>query len=103
MAFAKDGRIILNIGPSAIRDFDIGPEWISFHGRFSGVSHHVLVPVEAVLGIVAKENGEGMWFRADGASAKTEAQTPSPGPTDTPPGPSKGSPKKGGPSLKVVK
>ena len=58
----KDGRIILNISPSAIRNFYASDEGIGFSGRFSGTAREIFSPVGAVVGIFAKENGKGMWF-----------------------------------------
>ena len=87
----KDGQIVLNISPQAIRDLSIGDEYVMFSGRFSGIAHEVCAPVTAVMGIIAKENGEGMWFPRD----EQEESTP-------PPEPSGGRPS-GPPSLKVVK
>lgn len=58
----KDGQIVLNISPSAIRDLQIQPEFLSFSGRFRGVAKQIYAPIPSVLGIVARENGEGMWF-----------------------------------------
>ena len=86
--YVKDGQIVLNISTSAIRDLVIGDDHAAFSGRFGGVPHEIFAPMEAVMGIVAKENGEGMWF-------PREEQNPEP-----PPKPAK---KAGPPSLKVVK
>lgn len=61
VARAND-RIVLNIAPQAVRDLEIDNEYLSFVARFSGVSHGVLVPVEAVQAIYARENGQGMMF-----------------------------------------
>ena len=88
MDYVKDGQIVLNISPMAIRDLVIGDEYVAFSGRFGGVPHEIFAPIEAVMGIVAKENGEGMWF-------PREETTPEP-----PPKPTK---KAGPPALKVVK
>lgn len=86
----KDGQIILNISPEATRGLVIDNDLVTFSGRFSGIPHEVSVPIDAVLGIVAKENHEGIWFpKADDG----------PGP-DRPQGPE--SPK-GKPALRVVK
>ena len=57
-----DGQIVLNIGPRAIRDLVIESDYVMFSGRFDGVAHEIYAPIDAVMGIVAKENGEGMWF-----------------------------------------
>lgn len=64
-AFVEEGRIVLNIRPSAVRDLTLGNEFISFSARFTGVTHAIFVPVGAVLGIYARENGEGLFFEAD--------------------------------------
>lgn len=58
----KDGKIVLNISPSAVRDFYASGEGLGFSGRFSGVAREIFSPVDAVIGIFAKENGKGMWF-----------------------------------------
>ena len=75
----------------------IGNEWISFNGRFGGTPTDILLPVSAVIGIYARENGQGMVF---------EAEDPSPEPPDNPPGdgggPSSSKPE-GRPALKIVK
>ena len=61
----KDGQIVLNISPSAIRDLKIEPKFLSFSGRFQGVAMTIYAPIPSVLGIIARENGEGMWFPRD--------------------------------------
>ena len=60
--FVQGGKIVLNIGPTAVRALVLGNERIDFDARFSGVSMDVEVPVDAVLGIYARENGRGMLF-----------------------------------------
>ena len=62
--YVTDGQIVLNIGPGAVVSLELGNEVISFNGRFDGVPTEVLVPVAAVLGIYARENGQGMVFDA---------------------------------------
>lgn len=81
MEYVKDGQIVLNISPNAIRNLSISSEFVMFSGRFSGVAHEIYAPIGAVMGIIAKENGEGMWFPRE----ETEP-TDSP-PDDSPPGP----------------
>lgn len=61
----KDGQIILNISPVAVQDLNLGNEGIDFEGRFAGIPKRVLVPMPAILGIYAKENGQGMIFDPD--------------------------------------
>ncbi|HEU0219170.1 MAG TPA: ClpXP protease specificity-enhancing factor, partial [Gallionella sp.] len=56
-AFVKDGEIVLNLSAGAVRDLEMGNEMITCSGRFGGVPFDVMVPVAAVIGIFAKENG----------------------------------------------
>ncbi len=57
-----EGRITLNIKPSAVEGLLLGNEMIEFNARFSGVPRVVRVPVPAVLVIYALETGQGMAF-----------------------------------------
>ncbi|MFA7553786.1 MAG: ClpXP protease specificity-enhancing factor [Spongiibacteraceae bacterium] len=60
--FVKNGQIVLNVSPTAVRDLVLTNEMVQFNGRFSGVPMNILVPMTAVLGIYARENGQGMMF-----------------------------------------
>ena len=64
MEYVRNGEIVLNISPDATRNLKIGNELIQFSARFNGVSREVSVPVAAVAGIFAKENGQGLAFHA---------------------------------------
>ncbi len=66
--YVEEGRITLNIGPSAVRNLELGNEYISFNARFSGKPMDVLFPVASVLGIYAQENGSGMLFPEEDAA-----------------------------------
>jgi len=63
--FIQDGKIVLNISPTAARALVLGNGAIEFGARFGGVAMEVRVPVGAVLGIYARENGHGMLFPDD--------------------------------------
>ncbi len=63
----NDGRILLNISPSACRGLHLDNDKILFSARFSGVATQILLHPSAVLAIYAKENGEGMEFPEEGA------------------------------------
>ncbi len=93
--FVEEGRIVLNIGPSAVRDLDLGNDLIHFNARFAGTPMDVIVPPESVLGIYARENGRGMLFPDDEAQAEDGGQ-----PDDEPDPPKPSGPR---PNLKVVK
>jgi stringent starvation protein B len=60
--FVKDGEIVLNISFDATSALKLGNEVIEFKGRFGGVARDIYVPVERVLAIYARENGQGMAF-----------------------------------------
>jgi len=60
--FIAEGKIILNLRPSAINNLTIGNDNLSFDASFNGQSMTVFVPINAVIGIYAKENGKGMFF-----------------------------------------
>lgn len=62
-SFVKDGEIVLNISEGAVRGLEMGNEVISCNGRFGGVPFDVMVPVVAVIGIFAKETGQGLVFQ----------------------------------------
>lgn len=97
--YVKDGQIVLNVRPSAVIELQIGNEWISFNGRFGGSPTDVLVPVGAVIGIYARENGQGMVFEPEEPPSPDGpgGDGPAPGSDDRP------GPRGGRPSLKVVK
>lgn len=60
--FVKDGEIVLNISFDATSSLNLGNDVIEFKGRFGGVARDIYVPVERVLAIYARENGQGMAF-----------------------------------------
>ena len=91
--YVKDGQIVLNISPTAVMDLNMSNDAVAFNGRFGGVATDIYVPVNAVIGIYARENGQGMVFEPE------EETDPTP-PDDEPPEPNK---PEGRPSLKIVK
>lgn len=68
-SFIENGRIILNIQPSAVRDLILGNELITFNARFGGKSSLLTVPVKSVLAIYARENGKGIIFEVEDENA----------------------------------
>lgn len=60
--FVQDGQIVLNISPSAVTQFSLDNDQLSFNARFGGQPMQVYVPLGAVLAIYARENGEGTVF-----------------------------------------
>ncbi len=96
--YVKDGKIVLNISFNATQGLTLGNDFVSFEARFGGTGFAVLVPVRAILGIYARETGQGMIFPEGDAD---------PDPTDAPPTPpaSSSTPAPAGkrPKLQVVK
>ncbi len=60
--YEEDGKIVLNLGPTAVQSLDLGNEAVSFDARFDGNSMDVMVPIEYILAIYTRENGQGMMF-----------------------------------------
>eukprot|EP01133_Synstelium_polycarpum_P008587 gene8587-10082_t len=91
--FASDGQIVLNVSPSAVRHLHMDNEAVSFEGRFGGVPHTLFVPIGAILGIYARENGQGMVFDLessleDDEAIELEGEDDVPPPDSEPPRPS---------------
>lgn len=93
-AHVKEGEIVLNLSADAVRNLLMGNEMITCTGRFGGAPFDLMVPVIAVIGIFAKETGQGLVFQGD------SPQSPPPpsngGDTGSKPIPHK-------PNLKIVK
>ena len=122
--YVKNNEIVLNVGFEATSGLKLGNQFIEFRARFGGVSRDIVVPVDHVVAIYARENGQGMAFpmpteqaatgpaTPDGDAAPTAAATPprglrlattepGPGSDDEPPDPVHPGPAR--PSLKRVK
>lgn len=91
-AFVQDGKIVLNVAPNAVRDFELSAERILFSARFGGKPYDIECPLPAIRAVYARENGQGVAF-PDSEEAH---------PTTTPPDPGAPTPRKG-PVLKRIK
>lgn len=69
MAYVKNGEIVLNLNYGATKDLQLDNEAVIFSARFGGVSQNLYVPIHAVKGIFARENGQGMFFEVETPSA----------------------------------
>jgi stringent starvation protein B len=116
MEFVKNGEIVLNIGFSATSGLKMDNDWITFSARFGGVSRDLAIPVDNVVAIYARENGQGMGFEAPAAAAESgEGKDDAPALTSVPASPEQSAdeagpdrdpepPKKGGrPTLTRIK
>jgi stringent starvation protein B len=106
--YVQGGEIVLNVSMDATSSLKLGNEFIEFKARFGGKPREIMVPVERVMAIYARENGQGMAFPVpendDSAQVLTAVDSPvSEGsddePTPTPPHP----PATGRPALTRVK
>ena len=66
--YVKDGEIVLNISFDATSSLKLGNELIEFSARFAGTPREIMVPVERVIAIYARENGQGMAFPSPAAA-----------------------------------
>ncbi len=62
--FIQDGQIVLNTAPHAVHTLNMSNDAISFSARFGGVSRDLYIPFQALIGIYARENGQGLFFDA---------------------------------------
>jgi stringent starvation protein B len=92
--YVKNGEIVLNVSYDATHRLTIGNDAVQFSARFNGVSRECSVPVEAVLGIFARENGQGLFFDVQPSQAPA-SQKSDESPTASPPS--------GRPKLQIVK
>lgn len=60
--FIQDGQIVLNLAPHAVHKLNMNNNTITFSARFGGVSRDIYIPLNAVIGIYARENGQGLFF-----------------------------------------
>ncbi len=98
MEFVKEGEIVLNISASATPDLLVDNDWVGFSARFGGAAREISVPISAVIGIYAKENGQGLFFGREDEAPEADQTN-----ADSEPQPESTTPKRGKPSLKVVK
>ncbi|MEY5099554.1 MAG: hypothetical protein RJA36_2273 [Pseudomonadota bacterium] len=96
--FVKDGEIVLNTSYDATGNLRLGNDYIEFKARFGGVARDIVVPVDHVLAIYARENGQGMAFSPPEPAAEAAALGAGEEPPE-PPVPPAG----GRPALKRVK
>src|SRR5262245_44411450 len=96
--YVQAGKIILNVSAHATSMLSLGNEIVRFRARFGATTFDVSVPIGAVLGIYARETGQGMIF------SEADAPPPQPPPAPLEPATSGGADnKRTKPTLKVVK
>ncbi|WP_395702521.1 ClpXP protease specificity-enhancing factor [Aquabacterium sp.] len=86
MEYVKNNEIVLNVGFEATSGLKLGNDFIEFRARFGGVSRDIVVPVDHVVAIYARENGQGMAFpvpteaSSSGAAPRVADAGPAPEP-----------------------
>jgi len=74
--YVKDGEIVLNVSFDATSSLKLGNDFIEFKTRFGGKPRDIMVPMDRVMAIYARENGQGMAFpvnRAERPAQPVEA------------------------------
>ena len=82
LEYVKNSEIVLNIGFEATSGLRLGNDTIEFKARFGGVARDIVVPIDHVVAIYARENGQGMAFpapHAEGGEQQPMAIEPSRG------------------------
>ncbi len=95
--YVKDGEIVLNISFDATQALQLGNDFIQFKARFAGVARDICVPMERVVAIYARENGQGMAFPHPVAGTTGAVMSASPGLVGLNPGVSGRAPSEGAP------
>ena len=76
LEYVKNSEIVLNIGFEATSGLRLGNDTIEFKARFGGVARDIVVPIDHVVAIYARENGQGMAFPAPHADGGEQQPTP---------------------------
>lgn len=99
--FVEQGKIVLNISPTAAQNLHIDNDGLSFSARFGGKPYNIYAPIGAVIALYASENGDGLSFEPeDFDDTPPDTDPPESGPPSGDGNQGKGSQR---PSLKVVK
>ena len=80
----QDGKIVLNIGPNAIRDLHIGDDYVMCNGRFDGRVFELCMPMLSVNAIYSKDTAQGMVFPEESALGELAGDAGDEGNTSTP-------------------
>lgn len=63
--YEQEGKIVLNISPTATQNLEVNNDAVTFEARFDGKPTTVYIPITYVLAIYTRENGQGMMFGED--------------------------------------
>ena len=82
--YVKNNEIVLNVSFEATSQLVLGNDAVAFKARFGGRVREIVVPVDHVVAIYARENGQGMAFPVpvslggEGVDAPTSTTTDEP-------------------------
>jgi stringent starvation protein B len=76
MEYVKNNEIVLNVGFEATSGLKLGNEFVEFKARFGGSARDIQVPIDHVVAIYARENGQGMAFPVPTGGATSDAPPP---------------------------
>ena len=81
--YEEDHKIVLNISPSASQGLSLGDDAVAFNARFDGSPMQVYIPIQYVLAIYTRENGQGMMFNEEeGSEPNPDPDSPTQQPTE---------------------
>ncbi len=87
MEYVKNNEIVLNVGFEATSGLKLGNDFIEFKARFGGVARDIVVPIDHVIAIYARENGQGMAFPVPADGQPRAGQQPAESPDTAAAGP----------------
>lgn len=85
----EDGKIVLNLGPNAVRDLALEDDYVMCNSRFGGRPFEIYLPMASIRAIYGRDSRQGMVFPDETVPEDDGAPTPGPDSGD-------------GPSLKLV-
>ena len=91
--YVKNNEIVLNVGFEATSALKLGNETIEFKARFGGTSREIVVPIDHVIAIYARENGQGMAFPMPASAPAGSSAEGSAEPSATRPTAARGGPR----------
>jgi stringent starvation protein B len=74
--YVKNNEIVLNVSFEATSQLQLGNDFVQFKARFGGVAREISVPVDHVIAIYARENGQGMAFPVPSMAPVSDETTP---------------------------
>lgn len=64
--YVEEGKIVLNLSPAAVYNFQLENDFIGFEASFSGEPQQIFFPMDAVLALYAEETEQGLYAHENG-------------------------------------